>query len=266
MGRALVERLFADGHERICIYSRGEYAQHRMRTEFHDDPRLRWFIGDVRDVDRLERAMESVDCVIHAAALKRIEVGSMNPDEMKKTNIDGSQNVIEAARRAGVWKVLLVSSDKAFEPVSPYGLSKAYAESLFLTAGNISPHGPLFGVVRYGNVWNSTGSLVPTWRSVLERSDVVPVTNPDATRFFMWREEAAKLVIDTLSAMRGGETVIPMLPAYRVGDLAEAMGAKMDVRGLPAFEKLHESMDAGKSSDKAKRMSVHELRDALVRT
>src|SRR6185436_19806825 len=121
-----------------------------MRRELQDDPRLRWFIGDVRDRDRLEHAMEGVDSIVHAAALKRIEVGRYNPGEMSKTNVWGTQNVIDAAKRAGVKKVLFISSDKAFEPVSPYGQTKALAESLFLTANTIFPGGPKFSVVRYG--------------------------------------------------------------------------------------------------------------------
>lgn len=263
LGHGLVERLLRDGYQRICIFSRGEFQQAQMRAEFGNDSRLRWFIGDVRDASRLERAMEGVQEVIHAAALKRIEVGAMNPDEMKKTNIDGSMNVIEAARRAGVEKCLLVSSDKACQPVSPYGLSKAYAESLFLTAHNVSPGGPIYAAVRYGNVWGSTGSIVPMWREMLKKTDTVPVTAPDATRFFMWRAEAVRLVLDTLRDMKGGELAIPDLPAYRVGDLAEAMGARMRVIGMGEFEKLHESMRPGETSEHAPRMTVSDLRVAL---
>jgi UDP-N-acetylglucosamine 4,6-dehydratase len=160
LGRALVKKLLADGCPRICIYSRNEFAQAKMRAELNDDPRLRWFIGDVRDVQRLERAMSSVYSVIHAAALKRIEVGAYNPDEMTKTNILGTLNVIEAARRAEIGKVILVSSDKAYQPVSPYGNSKAMAESLILNS-NDPQYGPRFGVVRYGNVAGSTGKRDP---------------------------------------------------------------------------------------------------------
>ena len=226
--------------------------------------RLRFFIGDVRDRDRLRRAMEDIQVVIHAAALKRIEVGAYNPLEVKKTNIDGAANVIEAAHDAGIARVVALSSDKAFEPISPYGTSKAFAESLFIAANNASGRmGPRFAVVRYGNVWNSTGSVVPTWRAILKTSDTVPVTDPECTRFYMTMDEAVDLVLDTIETMQGGEIVIPTLPAYRLGDLAEAMGAKMDVRGLPAYEKLHESMGPGNSSDKARRMSVEELKAIL---
>jgi FlaA1/EpsC-like NDP-sugar epimerase len=265
LARGLVRQLLEDGCERVCVYSRGEYAQSQMRTQFADDKRLRWFIGDVRDKERLELAMERVDAVIHAAALKRIEVGAYQPGEMVKTNVIGSQNVIEAARRQKVGKVLLISSDKAFEPVSPYGQTKALAESLFLTANDIYPHGPRFSIVRYGNVFNSTGSLVPTWKALVAAgAEAVPVTNPDCTRFFMRLEEAVQLVLGTLSAMRGGEVEVPTLPAYRVADMAAAMGMPMQIGALQKWEKMHESMADGVRSDTARRMRVAELEKELA--
>lgn len=269
-GTAFVRHLLAmeDGPRRIAIYSRSEHRQAEMARELApDDPeqRLRFFVGDVRDRERLRRAMEDIQVVIHAAALKRIEVGWYNPLEVKKTNIDGAANVIEATHDAGVSKVVALSSDKAFEPISPYGTSKAFAESLFLAANNARGRsGPRFAIVRYGNVWNSTGSVVPTWRAILRTSDTVPVTDPECTRFFMTMDEAVDLVLVTAETMKGGEINIPRLPAYRLGDLAEAMGAKMEIRGLPEFEKRHESMAAGNSSDRARRMTVKELREALA--
>ena len=267
-GTACVKRLLTMHRlvpERIAIYSRSEHRQAEMMRELHDPwERLRFFIGDVRDRDRLRRAMEDIQVVIHAAALKRIEVGAYNPLEVKKTNIDGASNVIEAAHDAGVSKVVALSSDKAFEPISPYGTSKAFAESLFTAANNARGRmGPRFAVVRYGNVWNSTGSVVPTWRAILQNSDTVPVTDPECTRFYMTMDEAVGLVLETIETMHGGEIAIPTLPAYRLGDLAEAMDAKMDIRGLPSYEKLHESMGPGNSSDKARRMSVAELKEIL---
>lgn len=253
---------------RIVVFSRSEHRQADMARELgplDPDQCLRFFIGDVRDRDRLRRAMEGIEVVVHAAALKRIEVGAYNPLEVKKTNIDGASNVIEAATDAGVDRVVALSSDKAFEPVSPYGTSKAFAESLFLAANNTRGwNGPRFAVVRYGNVWRSTGSVVPTWRKILEASDTVPVTDPGCTRFFMTLSEAVDLVLHTAETMQGGEIAIPTLPAYRLGDLAEAMGAKMEVRGLPGYEKRHESMGQGNSSEHARRMSVEELRRALA--
>jgi len=266
--------------DRIVIYSRSEHRQADMVRELADPKqRLRFFIGDVRDRDRLRRAMEGIEVVIHAAALKRIEVGAYNPLEVKKTNIDGAANVIEAATDAGVRRVVALSTDKAFQPVSPYGTSKAFAESLFLAANNTrGNHGPRFAVVRYGNVWNSTGSVVPTWRKIIEQQPpygqamdaipgdipLVPVTDPECTRFFMTMDEAVELVLHTATSMNGGETVIPHLPAYRLGDLADAMGARMRIIGLPEWEKLHESMGPFNSSDKARRMTVAELREQLA--
>lgn len=263
-GTAFVRSALERGVERVCVYSRGEYRQSLMRSELGDDSRLRWFIGDVRDKERLTRAMRGVEVVIHAAALKRIEVGAYNPDEMTKTNVLGAMNVIEACAAAGVEKAVCLSTDKAFDPVSPYGYSKAMAESLFLAANDThGGDGPRFAVTRYGNVCGSTGSVIPTWRQILLTRSSVPVTDPECTRFWMTRDEAVALVWDTAEKMEGGELVVPTLPAFRLGDLAEAMGAGMEVRGLGKFEKKHESMMPGVCSARARRMSVGELRHAL---
>ena len=265
-GNAFVKRLLQnDLASRIVVFSRGEYRQFLMAQAFNNDTRLRFMIGDVRDRWRLMRAMQGCDIVVHAAALKRIEVGNYNPVEMVKTNVDGAVNIIEAAQDAGIQKVVALSSDKAFQPISPYGQSKALAESIFLAANNTTGNkGPRFAVTRYGNVWQSTGSVAPVWKSLLEKGEtVVPVTDPDCTRFFMKMDEAVALVLKTIATMKGGEINIPDLPAYRLGDLAEAMGAKMKITGLPAWEKLHESMDETRCSANAKRMTVEELRAAL---
>jgi UDP-N-acetylglucosamine 4,6-dehydratase len=260
-GRAFVKRLLADNSiERIAVLSRGEHAQADMAAELGHNDRVRYFIGDVRDRSRLHRAFAGFSVVIHAAALKRIEVGAYNPLEMVKTNILGAQNVIEAALDEGVQRVVALSSDKAWQPISPYGQSKALAETMFRAAyqGRTS-----FAVTRYGNVWGSQGSVVPKWREILKTSDTVPVTDPDATRFFMRMSEAVDLVLDTVRTMKGGELNIPTLPAFRMGDLAEAMGAKTKVIGLPSWEKKHEGMCDGNTSDKARRMTVQELREVL---
>lgn len=271
LGTALAKRLLQHGTSRIVILSRNEFRQHQMAQELeHRDhsKQLRFFIGDVRDRDRLKRAMQGVNVVIHAAALKRIEVGHYNPIEMVKTNVDGAINVIEAAQDAGVEKVIGISSDKAYQPVSPYGHSKAMAESLFLAANNTRGwNGPKFAVCRYGNVWGSTGSVVPLWQEMLARDNLgfLPVTDPNCTRFFMRMEEAVDLVLDTAANMQGGETAIPELPAYRLGDLVEAMSARMKVTGLPCWEKMHESMNFETCSANARRMTVEELREELCR-
>ena len=262
-GRAFVKEALKGDYERICILSRGEHAQAQMRAEMDDNGRLRWFIGDVRDRDRLRRAFEGVDVVVHAAALKRIEVGQYNPSEMIKTNVIGAMNVIEASQDANVKKVVALSSDKAYQPISPYGQSKALAESLFLAANNtVKKDGTKFSVTRYGNVAGSAGSIIPKWREILETSDTVPVTDPECTRFFMTMGEAVDLVLNTIETMPR-EIAIPELPAFRIGDLAEAMGAKMDIKGLPEWEKLDEGMEDSKLSHKARRMTVDELKLAL---
>lgn len=269
-GRAFVRRLLVDDAgvieppSRICILSRCEHRQADMRAEFGADSRLRFFIGDVRDRGRLRRAMDGCDAVIHAAALKRIEVGQYNPDEMLKTNVHGTMNVIDAARGARVRRVVYLSSDKAFEPVSPYGQTKALAESLVLAAnGTQGMRGPSFAVTRYGNVAGSTGSVIPTWRRFIARGERVPVTDPDCTRFWMSVDEAIDLVLSTVENMPGAPA-IPELPAFRVGDLAEAMGAEMEIRGMGAWEKRHESMRPGLSSETAPRLTVTDLRERLA--
>jgi len=234
-----------------------------MRQAFNDDPRLRFFIGDVRDFTRLTRAMIGVDVVIHAAALKRIEVGNYCPDEMVKTNINGSSNVIEAAYVAKVHSVVALSTDKAWQSLSPYGQSKALAESLFLNANHVfGESGPNFSVTRFGNVWGSTGSVVPAWKNFISKGiKKVPVTDPDCTRFFMRKEEAVELVSCSVGKR---ELIIPSnLLAYRIGDLAEAMNVEMDIKGLPEWEKKHEGLRDGYTSDQAKRMSVEELCEVL---
>jgi UDP-N-acetylglucosamine 4,6-dehydratase/5-epimerase len=258
-GRAFTERLLKDGlATRICLYSRGELKQAEMRQALGDDPRLRFMIGDVRDFRRLKWAMHGIDTVIHAAALKRVEVGHDNPIEMMMTNVIGASNVIEAAEECGVQKVVALSTDKAFEPINAYGKSKALAEDLFLAANG---HGRTkFVTTRYGNVWASSGSVVPRWKAIPLR-ERVPVTDPEATRFFMRMEEAVQLVLD--ATKHSGSIMIPDLAAYRLYDLATAMGRKMEIIGLPDFEKRHESMCDGRSSDKARRMTVEELRAEL---
>lgn len=258
LGEGLIKALLSRRDvSRICIYSRGEYRQFQLRRQFPDD-RLRWFIGDVRDPARLRRAMYGVDTVIHAAALKRIEVGEYNPSEMFATNIQGSQHVLDAAEQAGVERAVLVSSDKAYQPVSPYGISKAAAEALFRRhAGRLQT-----AVVRYGNVAGSTGSVIPVWR---DTQGIVRITDPNCTRFWMAREQAVTLVLDAAreTFLHGALHIPKGLPAFRVMDLATAMNKQYQVVGLPEHEKLHESLDATQSSDKARLMSVAELREAL---
>ena len=262
-------------YDRICIYSRDEHKQARMLHEFDSDSRLRFFIGDVRDQARLTRAMSGVDVVVHAAALKRIETGFYNPDEMLKTNVHGTLNVIDAASINHVERVVYLSTDKAYQPVSPYGLSKAMAEALVLSANLTHASSTKFAVTRYGNVAGSTGSVIPKWRALIKShydqpipdfnpppAPQVPVTDPDCTRFWMYPEEAVALVMQAIEEMPASP-LIPRLPAFSLRDLASAMGASMLVCGLPMGEKKHESMEIGNCSETAERMTVEQLKEAL---
>ena len=177
----------------------------------------------------------------------------------------GTSNVVETAFQAKVKKVVMLSTDKAYQPISPYGQTKALAESIVLNANNMyGEHGPKYSVVRYGNVAGSTGSVIPVWRNILETSDTVPVTDPHCTRFMMLADQAVDLVLDTIETMEGGELNIPQLPAFSIGDLALAMGAKMKITGLPKWEKMHECMADGNCSNTARQMSVDEIRETLT--
>lgn len=284
LGRALTRRLLEENSnaigshpayqsERVCIYSRSESAQANMREEIKDDPRLRWFVGDVRDQRRLRRAMESVHTVVHAAALKRVEVGEYNPTEMVQTNVLGTMNVIEAAIDAGVGCVVLVSSDKAVEPLNCYGATKLVAEKLFAGAAVLSPHGPKFVAVRYGNVAGSTGSVIPTWRAELTAGRTPIVRRADATRFWITADQAVDLILKAIDSP-SGTLLVPELPAYRLSDLMQAMDqgyiyVVTDILG--PGEKLHELLLASgepggpRRSDEARRMSIDELKKEIFK-
>lgn len=263
-GRVFVKRCLAENIHRICVFSRDELKQAEMRQEINDT-RMRWFVGDVRDRDRLRRAFEGVDTVIHAAALKRVEVGEFDAPEMVKTNVIGTLNLIEAATDAGVQRVIALSTDKACQPVSGYGASKLLMEKVILAANNSrGEYGPRFAVTRFGNFAGSRGSVIPTWRGILrEGFKSLPVTDGACTRYWMTADEAVELVMRTAKTMKGGELVTPDLPAFTVSDLAQAMGGEMEIVGLRPGERIHELMDEGKSSENARMLSVLELRERL---
>ncbi len=241
-GRAFVRHMLAspDCPERLCILSRDELKQHEMRLEFHDDHRLRFFLGDVRDRDRLELAFQGIETVIHAAALKQVPAGEYSPGEFIFTNVMGSRNVLDAARRAGVQKVLLLSTDKACAPVTLYGATKLCAERLFVAANSYG--GLISSCTRYGNILDSRGSVIPVWRQAVAEGKPVTITAPDATRFLMTQEQAVQLVLLALREMRGGEVFIPKLRSYIIEDLAEvvAPGHPQQIVGLRPAEKKHE--------------------------
>lgn len=263
-GRAYVKRLLAARTPRICIYSRDEYKQAMMREELQDHAALRWFIGDVRDQGRLTRACEGVGLVIHAAALKRVEVGEYNPAETVKTNVQGTLNVIEAAQDANVGRVILISSDKAASPMNAYGASKLLAERVMIAANNtVRKDGTRFSCVRLGNFAGSRGSVFQTWKA-FKASGTVPVTDTRCTRYVMLEAEAVALVERLAVEMKGGELIIPEMKAFRVVDLARAFGCVHSVIGLRPGERLHEELRAGETSETAPKMTVLELKELLA--
>jgi UDP-N-acetylglucosamine 4,6-dehydratase/5-epimerase len=269
LGRALSSHLLSNNMvNRLCLLSRGEHTQAEMRAQLGDDARCRWFIGDVRQMSRLERAMQGVDLVIHAAALKRVDTARYNVEEAIQTNVGGSLNVVEAARLAGVKRVVGISSDKAFLPRNTYGQTKALMESLFLAANeNSGANGPKYAICRYGNVFCSASSVVPKWVAMIRAgAKSVPLTDARCTRYYMELREAVELVVGTAAHMKnGGELAIPELPAYRLGDIVEALGVEAQVIGLPIWEKLAEQMTDEGSSETARRLSVDFLREAIYR-
>lgn len=233
--------------KKIIIYSRDEYKQFVMQGEFKDySDKLRFFIGDVRDKDRLMRAFKGVDFVVHAAALKQVPACEYNPNEAIKTNIHGAMNIIEAALDCGVSKVVALSTDKAVNPVNLYGGTKLVSDKLFIAANAYAGLNDInFSIVRYGNVAGSRGSIIPFFHNIIENGgDELPITDYRMTRFWISLDEAVKLVIKALEEAKGGETFISKIPSFKVTDLAQAMlpGCKMPEVGIRPGEKLHEIM------------------------
>lgn len=234
---------------RIIIYSRDEYKQSVMKAEYskkYDMSKVRFFIGDVRDKDRLYRAFDHVDYVIHAAAMKQVPTCEYNPFEAIKTNIHGAQNVIDAAIDRGVKKVVALSTDKAVNPINLYGGTKLVSDKLFITANAYSKISQTkFSVVRYGNVAGSRGSIIPIFKNIIDNGgNELPITDMRMTRFWITLEQGVELVFKALAESEGGETYISKIPSFHISDLAEAMlpGCKIKEIGIREGEKLHEVM------------------------
>jgi UDP-N-acetylglucosamine 4,6-dehydratase/5-epimerase len=247
LGKKLAEQMLANSDvDIIVIYSRDEFKQFLMKGAFSSDEqkRLRFFIGDVRDAARLQRAMVDVDYVIHAAALKQVDTAEYNPGECIKTNVDGAENVINAAIEAGVKSVVALSTDKACAPINLYGATKLVSDKLFVAANNIrGRHKIKFSVVRYGNVMGSRGSVIPFFIQQRE-SGTLPITDMDMTRFNISLEEGANLVLFAMKNHLGGEIFVPKIPSYRIADVAEAVAPSCETKevGVRPGEKLHEEM------------------------
>jgi UDP-N-acetylglucosamine 4,6-dehydratase len=249
--------------KRLIIFSRDELKQHEMRVGGLDDPRIRYFIGDVRDPERLRRAMVGVDLVIHAAALKQVPACEYNPIEAVQTNVNGARNIIEAALDCGVQRVVALSTDKAVNPINLYGATKLVAEKLFIQANAYRGGAPIrFASVRYGNVVGSRGSVIPLFREQ-RKTGKITVTDPRMTRFWITLEQGVRFVLRSAEKMQGGEVFIPKIPSMRITDLARVMAPECETQeiGIRPGEKLHEVLVG---EDEA-RQTV-ELKDSYVIT
>lgn len=241
-GRAFIKTVLHEHNPKsVRIYSRGEFMQMEVRNHFRDE-RLRFLIGDVRDKERLYRAMNDVDIVVHAAALKQVPTCEYNPIEAVRTNVDGSVNVVDTAINNAVEKVMLISTDKAVHPVNLYGATKMVAEKLFIQ-GNSYTGGrkTKFSCVRYGNVVGSRGSVVPLFEKQ-KKEGLITITDERMTRFWIAIEDGVRFVIDCIGLMKGGEVFVPKIPSMRVVDLADAIAPQCEKKctGIRAGEKLHE--------------------------
>lgn len=250
-GHKFVEIMLREyGPKKLIVFSRGEAKQHEMRMTGFTDPSLRYFIGDVRDLSRLQRAMKGVDIVVHAGALKQVPACEYNPFEAIKTNILGSQNVVEAALDCGVERVLAISSDKAVNPVNLYGATKLVMEKLFVQGNAYSGGGnPHFSCIRYGNVIGSQGSVIPVFQKQ-RASGKITVTDERMTRFWLTLEGGVRHVIWCLEEMQGGEIFVPKIPSMSLMDVAEAVApeCKISSIGIRPGEKLHEILLAAPES------------------
>ncbi len=245
-GKKYVETLLARfTPNKIIIYSRDELKQYEM-AQTHDAPQMRYFIGDVRDGERLLEAMDGVDYVIHAAALKHVPVAEYNPMECIKTNIDGAQNVIKAALAAGVQKVIALSTDKAANPANLYGATKLASDKLFVAANNMVGSRPTrFAVVRYGNVVGSRGSVVPFFQKLISQgASELPITHTEMTRFMITLQDGVDFVLTNFERMHGGEIFVPKIPSMNTVELAKALAPDLPhkIIGIRPGEKLHEVM------------------------
>jgi len=248
LGKALTKIIFEKwpAVKRLVIFSRDEQKQFQMAQEFseRDYPAIRYFIGDVRDLDRLKRAVAGIDYVIHAAAMKHVHIAEYNPDECVKTNIGGAQNVIQACLNSSVSKVVALSTDKACAPINLYGATKLTSDKLFISANNIKGNQDIkFSVVRYGNVMGSNGSVIPFFMSK-KNSGILPITDLNMTRFNISLSSGVEMVLHALENAWGGELFVPKIPSYRITDIASVIGpnCQYEVVGIRPGEKIHEEM------------------------
>tara|TARA_B110000967_G_scaffold117159_1_gene119873 strand:+ start:887 stop:1906 length:1020 start_codon:yes stop_codon:yes gene_type:complete len=249
LGKALTRHILDEFTEtrKLIIYSRDEQKQFQMAQEFPVDkyPQIRYFIGDVRDKDRLTRAFQDVDYVIHAAAMKHVHIAEYNPGECIKTNIGGAENVVEASLKTKVQRVVALSTDKACAPINLYGATKLTSDKLFIAANNIKGDNPIrFSVVRYGNVMGSNGSVIPFFINKKKEENKLPITDPNMTRFNISLQGGVDMVMHALEYAWGGELFVPKIPSYKIMDVANAIGPDCEkpLVGIRPGEKVHEEM------------------------
>lgn len=249
LGKALTKHIFKTHPEirRLIIFSRDEQKQFQMAQEYpaKDYPQIRFFIGDVRDRERLTRAFKGVDYVIHAAAMKHVHLAEYNPEECVKTNVEGARNVIHACLETNVQRVVALSTDKACAPINLYGATKLTSDKLFIAANNIKGDNPIrFSVVRYGNVMGSNGSVIPFFIKRKQQGLDLPITDVNMTRFNISLQGGVDMVMHAMEHAWGGELFVPKIPSYRILDVAEAIGPEVDkpVVGVRPGEKIHEEM------------------------
>ena len=235
--------------KKIIIFSRDELKQYEMKKFFKNDPKLRFFIGDVRDIDRLKMALSKIDYVVHAAALKQVDTGEYNPFEFIKTNIMGAQNLIEASFYSNVKKIIALSTDKASSPINLYGATKLCSDKLFCSANEmLGDKKTIYSVIRYGNVMLSRGSVIPLFKGI--KNNEYPVTDTKMTRFSISMNEAIDLVMWSLENSVGGEIIVPKIPSYKIAELIKAFSKKPKIKiiGIRRGEKIHEEMISSEES------------------
>tara|TARA_B100000965_G_C19593450_1_gene759009 strand:- start:1122 stop:2123 length:1002 start_codon:yes stop_codon:yes gene_type:complete len=249
LGKALTKSIFKNYPKikKLIIYSRDEQKQFQMAQQYPIEKydQIRFFIGDIRDKERLLRALNGVDYVIHAAAMKHVPIAEYNPDECIKTNIGGAENLVSACLMSNVSKVVALSTDKACAPINLYGATKLTSDKLFVSANNIKgAHPVIFSVVRYGNVMGSNGSVIPYFLKKKNTDKILPITDPQMTRFNISIQDGVKMVLHALEHAWGGEIFIPKIPSYKILDVAEAIGpdCQKPVVGIRPGEKIHEEM------------------------
>lgn len=265
-GTAFSKYLLDKKTKKVICFSRDWLKQKSLRDELGNPDYYRWFIGDIRDRDRLIRAFKDVDIVVHSAAIKDLESCEYNPSEALATNIVGTNNIIDACIERKVNKCLFISTDKAVNPTTLYGISKAMAEKLWIKANVTAADDNIrFSVCRYGNVWGSSGSIFPVWKKMIEQGATeLPVTHEDCTRFHFMMSEAVKFVEDSIKKMKGGEIYIPKLPSVKITDIAKAFGLPYKIIGLRENEKIHEELLPGYNSGTNDRfLSVREIRETI---